>query len=298
MVRAGQVKRFGPEFEELLEGSGIYLERSDTPKQWEPFDKTEFVRKAAQIANTLPNQSDSKTPNAELALQSYHWEHSLIGAEWVRSRRQYSPLIVVFALSAATITLNPYGLGIYSYLWTFLNKSQFMGMDEVQPSWTMPAAGYILAFLVIALQVMFRQRRVMPMEALIISAGASLSAVLVRRYGSLAVVLIWPYFGLALSKLDWKRYTVVPKVSKSWLYVPVYIDTRYDMYPKLFCQDAFACMWAAPGALEYIEGKGASHILVRDDFEPINRLLDRSAAWTLIVDDGNISFWGRNNQLN
>jgi hypothetical protein len=282
-----------------------------------------------------------------------------LGCDLWRTRQSpRSPLLVTLAASAAAITINPYGLNVYSYLWTFLNKRQFMGMNEVLPTWTMTGAGYILAFFAIAWQVMIRKRKSMPLEAFIVAAGATLAAVVVRRYGSLGVVLIWPYLGLALSGLDWKQHTWTPKISKPGIYimavvslvipsimwcvgcrsenaaknlyvenclnalnlasgyltkkdrlfndpptgdwlilctdVPVYIDTRYDMYPRIFCEDTFACLWGAPNSLEYIKGHGATHVLVRDDFEKINKLLDQSSEWILIFDDGHISFWGRN----
>jgi hypothetical protein len=281
------------------------------------------------------------------------------GCELWRSRHAPKPtLLVIFALCAAAVTINPYGAGIYSYLWTFLNKSQFMGMNEVLPLWSLRGGGLLLAFLVIAGQTIIRKRKSLPAEAVIVFILATLSALCVRRYGSLAVVLVWPYFGLALSHIDWKQYTWVPHISKSralimaavslaipgimwtagcssensaknlyvenclsalnlvngyltkvdrvfndpptgdWLIlctdVPVWIDTRYDMYPKIFCQDTFSCLWAAPQTLDYIKGHGATHIVVRDDFEPINKLLDQSSEWILIIDDGTISFWGRN----
>jgi len=271
-----------------------------------------------------------------------------------------SPLLLVLTLSAVAITINPYGPEIYHYLWTFLNKSQFMGMNEVKPLWNMPTAGIILAFFAIAWQMLINKRRSMSAEAFIVCAAATISAVLVRRYGSLAVVLVWPYFGFALATIEWKQYTWAPllkikhfaalaaaalvlpailwycgcsseksaraiysessidglKLAETYLTkkdrlfndpptgdwlilftdIPVYIDTRYDMYPKVFCEDTFACLWAAPKTLDYIKGHGATHILVQKEFEPINKLLDRSPDWLLIFDQGRVSFWGQNTQ--
>jgi len=254
--------------------------------------------------------------------------------------------------------LNPYGANLYCYLWSFVNKSQFMGMDEVLPLWTMPTAGYTLAFFAIGWQALVSRRKSLPAESFLVCAGATIASVLVRRYGSLSVILLWPYFGLAFSQINWQRYTWLPKLSQlhvailaaasllisgvmwytgcssetsaknlytegsfrslllvnaylngkdrifndpltgDWLIlctdVPVYVDTRYDMYPKIFCEDAYACLWGAAGTLDYMKGHGVTHILVMDGFPPINKLLDQSSDWTLIIDDGRVSFWGRN----
>lgn len=289
-----------------------------------------------------------------------------IHSRCLTKRTLLSPLLAVAGASVCAVLVNPYGSDLVSYIYTFFNGSQYLEMYEVYPSITSPQAVFVLSFFAAALILMIRKRSSVPIQGWIITICAVVAALAVRRYQSVAVLLIWPYLGLALQSVDWRRWKgkvdlslqdklchghrkllssfcgicAVVVSAACWYYhhpseaeacnvyfeqsqellqlagnyikkedrlfndattgdwlillnhAPVYIDTRYDMYPKQFCHNSFACMYGAPGSLEYIEKSGITHILVRDDFSPVGKLLQASENWTLIADNGHLSLWG------
>ncbi|MBY0548199.1 MAG: hypothetical protein K2W95_12970 [Candidatus Obscuribacterales bacterium] len=294
---------------------------------------------------------------------------------WKTKPSTISPLLPVAMASVAATLATPYGSRLLSYIWTFFDGSQYLEMFEVYPSFTSPDAIFVLGFLGAALLTMLRKRAAIPPQGWIITIGAIVAALAVRRYQSVAVLLVWPYLGMALQCVDWSQWYSKMEASKSallntfaspgqmklgtniflfaiallvsagcwcakhpterdarnvyleesadllqlaghylkkgdrlfndattgdWLVLlnqgPVYLDTRYDMYPKQFCHNSFACAYGAPGALEHIQKSGITHIVIRDDFTPIGKLLQSSKEWTLIADNGHLSMWGRANQ--
>jgi len=296
-------------------------------------------------------------------------------ARWKKQISIFTPLLPVAIASIAATLVNPYGSGLLSYIWTFFDGSQYLEMFEVYPSVTSPDAVFVLGFLGAALLVMLRKRTAIPLQGWIIAIGAIVAALAVRRYQSVAVLLVWPYLGMALQSVAWSQWYSKLEASKSallnifastgqmrpgssifhfaialivsagcwcakhptesdarnlyfeesadllqlagsylkkgdrlfndattgdWLVLlnqrPVYLDTRYDMYPKQFCHNSFACAYGAPGSLEHIQSSGITHIVIRDDFTPIGKLLQSSKNWTLIADNGHLSMWGRANQ--
>jgi hypothetical protein len=269
------------------------------------------------------------------------------------------PLLFCLLVCAAAVFLNPYHKSLVSYLISFLNGHQYMGMYEVMPSAILREAVFVLLYLTLVWRILWIKRQHVPLEAWLITGIATVAAVFVRRYESVAVLLTWPYLGDVLRQLEWpsfwqlqskfalsmqRQIFVLPlfailiavaawcvryptgvsanaaytegaypllrfiagylknsdrtfndPTTGDWMIftstAPVFIDTRYDMYPRLFCHDVFACMAGAPGALDYIKSYRCSHIIVRDDFAPICKVLENSRDWQLTCDDGTISFW-------
>jgi hypothetical protein len=85
-----------------------------------------------------------------------------------------------------------------------------------------------------------------------------------------------------------------PPVIGSWLIClgayPVFIDTRFDMYPKNFVQETNNCLEGRTGCLNYLDSWKISQLLTKDDY-PLTRELVASPLWQPILDDGVISWW-------
>ena len=285
---------------------------------------------------------------------------SLIREGW----RESKGLLSVLILSLAASLLNPYGMELTRFVFGFLNGDQFLGMREAQSSLTDPSAHFVFAYFIILWTVMFRQRKKLSAESLIICALITLAAIGVRRYQSIAVLLTWPYFGIALANSNYLkmfqdhkaqagiappsiglfilsgmsvivallscflrvgseqkaeqlycegnqdviRYYTSHKSSSdrlfndpttgSWLVYfgagPVFIDTRYDMYPKDFTEKVVYCIRAGPGWNDYLAKYNATMVLMRDDWSLITSALQRSKDWKLVVDNGRLALWIRN----
>ena len=89
--------------------------------------------------------------------------------------------------------------------------------------------------------------------------------------------------------------------SGSWLigrgYFPVFIDTRYDMYPKEFCQQVLETLRGDTGWQDFIKTKNVSMILVRNEF-PLFAKLEEAQDWFPAVDNGRLSIWLHVSQKN
>lgn len=82
--------------------------------------------------------------------------------------------------------------------------------------------------------------------------------------------------------------------SGSWLiakgYKPVFIDTRYDMYPKEFCQSVLTILRSDPGWPETLKCRPVKMLLIRDDF-PLHQTLLTDKNWFPVIDNGRLSLW-------
>lgn len=102
------------------------------------------------------------------------------------------------------------------------------------------------------------------------------------------------------SILDWyKRMEPSHKgfadpTSGSWLiakgYLPVFIDTRYDMYPKTFCQQVVETLRGDAGWQAFLNTNKISMILVRNEF-PLFGKLEVQQDWFPAIDNGRLSLW-------
>lgn len=82
----------------------------------------------------------------------------------------------------------------------------------------------------------------------------------------------------------------------SWLIAmgpyPVFIDTRYDMYPKAFVAETANCLDGGKGSLESLDKWKISQVITNDDYPLTLRLLS-SPNWRPVLDDGILSWWMR-----
>jgi hypothetical protein len=83
----------------------------------------------------------------------------------------------------------------------------------------------------------------------------------------------------------------------SWLIlrgsVPVFIDTRYDVYDKRFCEQFISCLSGLPGWHSYLDRMHIDYVIIRDQCRRLNHNLEQSSDWKLVADDGRLSFWKR-----
>jgi hypothetical protein len=92
------------------------------------------------------------------------------------------------------------------------------------------------------------------------------------------------------------RVFVTP-VMGSWLLAmnpqqPVFVDSRFDAYPKRFLKIVDQCLEAKPQTLDRLDRIGIQQIVVRDDMA-LAHLLMSTPSWELALDDGVASWWVR-----
>lgn len=90
-----------------------------------------------------------------------------------------------------------------------------------------------------------------------------------------------------------------PPVVGSWLIgmgkFPVFIDTRYDMYPRDFIQQTVACLNGSQGCLKSLSSWKVNQIFINDNMVLTLKLL-QSPDWILVLDDGELSWWMKRNE--
>lgn len=83
----------------------------------------------------------------------------------------------------------------------------------------------------------------------------------------------------------------------SWLLLlgaaPVFIDTRYDMYPKQFCQSAIFCVAGADGWNNYLQKNNVRVVVLRNIAAGLSQKLRTSKDWYVLMDDGVVSLYLR-----
>lgn len=84
----------------------------------------------------------------------------------------------------------------------------------------------------------------------------------------------------------------------SWLILigspKVFIDTRYDTYPKSFCCEALDVLVADPSWEKKLDDKKVGVLLVRNEFSALRTALNASPQWLPAIDDGTLALWIRN----
>ena len=255
-------------------------------------------------------------------------------------------------LCITCVLLNPYGIGLFEYLKTFVDGSQFLDIREVLPSWTDPSATFWFIYLLLCWTALVCGRKKISKSGLFVCFILSVMALFVRRYQSIAVVVTWLYFGQGLSSFKWalmptsdtRRPAIIAcsivalifpcfawlknfpnqeranevfyekneavldiyhqlqstysgfcdPASGSWLiakcYLPVFIDTRYDMYPKTFCKSVVKILKADKSWKATLEAHQAKMILVRDEY-PLQAKLEEDEEWFPVVDNGRLTIW-------
>ncbi len=111
-------------------------------------------------------------------------------------------LALIFACLGA-ILINPYGWGLINYNLSFTTEPDFGSIRELQPVLLTHPRLFIdhLLYLALAWLAILRGRRSVPLAGLILAAVASAAALMFYRFVPVAILLTWPYMGLALSKM-------------------------------------------------------------------------------------------------
>lgn len=96
-----------------------------------------------------------------------------------------------------------------------------------------------------------------------------------------------------------ERVFVTP-ILGSWLLAmnseqPVFVDSRFDAYPKRFLKIVDQCTEAHERTLDTFDRVGIQSIVVRDD-APLAHLLISTPSWYLALDDGVASWWVRTSE--
>jgi len=111
-------------------------------------------------------------------------------------------LLLLFACIGA-ILVNPYGWGLITYNLSFTTEPDFGSIRELQPVLLTHPRLFInhLLYLTLAWLVILRGHRSVPLAGLILAAVASAAALMFYRFVPVAILLTWPYMGLALSRM-------------------------------------------------------------------------------------------------
>lgn len=91
-------------------------------------------------------------------------------------------------------------------------------------------------------------------------------------------------------------------IAGSWLILEgsrtVFIDTRYDSYPKSFNWDVRNVIFAASGWQNFLEQHGVKFILLRNEYSALQKALYDSGGWLPVIDDGTLTFWAKETPAN
>lgn len=117
-------------------------------------------------------------------------------------QNRQSLLILLFACIGA-ILVNPYGWGLITYNLSFTTEPDFGSIRELQPVLLTYPGLFInhLLYLTLAWLAILRGHRAVPLAGLILAAVASGAALMFYRFVPVAILLTWPYTGLALSRM-------------------------------------------------------------------------------------------------
>lgn len=294
-------------------------------------------------------------------------------------RHKNAPIAMLATMlgAAAAIMLNPYGANLPAYLATFFDGSQYNRIYELLP-W-LAASDYWWSTLSIPIVawVLYKGRKQVPYEGLILSATTCGAALAMRRFEPIFIITSWSFVALALAKsrgavrasqaitvtkpargrtgpvqpalakappknktafalaaaalivpivtwysqfptmpAAWMVYTedtypllkivqehvgndrvFVNPVMGSWMLAmnpqqPVFVDSRFDAYPKRFLKIVDQCLEGDSHTLDHLDRIGIQHVVVRDDMG-LAHLLISSPSWYVALDDGVASWWVR-----
>jgi hypothetical protein len=281
-------------------------------------------------------------------------------------------LVLLSLLSTLAIFVNPYGWLLPKHIISFADNEQWMGVWEVQPSYLSADFKYFFAYLCMFWMTFFKVRRGVAIEHFVMGAIASIASICVRRYESVAVLITWAYFGMALRQTshvhtfmeqvllsesesgqlflvgNWASRTkrtlcagifcifisvafwtyqfptqrqasavffnygteslnffsehfrgnqnfFSDPVTGSWLLLlgvtPVFIDTRYDMYPKQFCQQSIYCVAGLPGWDGFLTKNVIKTVILRNIAVGLTNKLRADRNWYVLLDDGVITIY-------
>lgn len=115
-------------------------------------------------------------------------------------------LCATLLASILAVFINPYGGALISYNLSFLSQTDF-SISELQPYLLSDAEGnkQILLYFALAWSIILAGRRHVPLAGLILSAISTIAAIACFRFTPVAILLTWPFAGLALSNWYFSR---------------------------------------------------------------------------------------------
>ncbi len=220
-------------------------------------------------------------------------------------------------LCFVSILANPYGAGIISYNLSFLSEPDFFGIWELQPNLLLaPQANIgILTYFILAWAAIIAGRAKVPLAGLLLAGAGTIASLMFYRFIPVAVLLTWPYVGVALSQfsafrneaaIKSKRLLVLPVLaivcaclffvirfpvnkpvwfthSNSNLEVIKYLKQHPDLTKRMLCGPALGCS-------QILEDLGPVFIDTRFDFygqdfcTQYNNCLQAKGNWQAYID--------------
>src|SRR5262249_4653576 len=121
------------------------------------------------------------------------------GASRKTSPGRLPPLLLTLGASLLAVLINPYGMKLIPYLWTFVDGRQFLAVMECRPSYLVPSGILKLIYLAVCWLVLIKYRQHVRSEGFVLSLISTIAAIFVARYLSVAVLMTWVYTGRALA---------------------------------------------------------------------------------------------------
>jgi hypothetical protein len=122
------------------------------------------------------------------------------------SREARIRLLAVLVTSALAVMINPYGLKLITYNCSFLTEVDPL-LWELQPQLMLhPFVNIeVISYFVLVWSATLYGRINVPLPGLILAALSTVAALCCYRFTPVAILLSWPYAGLALAKISFAR---------------------------------------------------------------------------------------------
>jgi len=126
----------------------------------------------------------------------------LVTAIAQKSAPERQTLSLLLFTCFVAVLINPYGAGLVAYNLSFTTEPDFGSIRELQPVMMIFPQFYLnhLLYLTLGWLAILIGLRSVPISGLILAAGGTCAALMFYRFIPVAVLLTWPYIGLALSK--------------------------------------------------------------------------------------------------
>lgn len=128
----------------------------------------------------------------------------LIAAIFENRKGSRKSLAMLLVACFGAVLLNPYGWGLVHYNISFTTEPDFGSIRELQPSLLLHPKFFFanLLYLALAWSAIIVGRRAVPLNGLLLATVGSVAALMFYRFEPVAILLTWPYAGLALSKME------------------------------------------------------------------------------------------------
>ncbi|MFA6209546.1 MAG: hypothetical protein WCT03_08195 [Candidatus Obscuribacterales bacterium] len=122
----------------------------------------------------------------------------------LENKNERRSLGLVLLACFGAVLLNPYGWALVQYNISFTTEPDFGSIRELQPSLLLHPKLFVadLFYLALAWSAIIVGRRAVPLSGLLLAAIGSVAALMFYRFEPVAILLTWPYAGLALSKIE------------------------------------------------------------------------------------------------